>query len=124
MWSRLRSRGAAMAPNLEWDDFALTRQFEALDKRLDGHDDALRGLAHFPIDVATAALNIEHLGDQIRSTREEIAGVAHSCERMREDWQKALDARQKGRTAMVVAVITGCFTVLAALVVLVGSLAG
>jgi hypothetical protein len=111
-----------MAPNLEWDDFALTREFEALDKRLTTHEHALEGLAHFPIDVARAALNIEHLAGEVKSVRAEVAGVAHQCEKMREDRQAEIDSRRKGRTAIVVAVITASATVLAALVVLVGAL--
>jgi phytoene/squalene synthetase len=97
-------------PNEQWDDFALTQQFQAIDRRLDSYEDALRGLAHFPIDVATAALNIEHLTAEVRE--------------LREDWREETDARRKGRTAIVVAFIGGSATVLAAMVVLVGAALG
>jgi glucose-6-phosphate isomerase len=95
-------------PNEQWDDFALTQKFQAIDRRLDSHDDAMSGLAHFPIDVARAALNIEHLTDEFKE--------------LRADWTAERDSRRKGRTAVVVAVIGGSATVLAALVVLVGAL--
>lgn len=112
-----------MVPNEQWDDFALTREFAALDRRIGSYEDAVKGLAHFPIDVATAALNIEHLTDEVGRVRLAVGDVKTECEQMREDWQTQADTRRKGRTAIVVAVITGCFTVLAALVVLVGALA-
>lgn len=113
-----------MVPNEQWDDFALTREFAALERRIDTYEDAIKGLAHFPIDVATAALNIEHLTTEIQSVRTDLGKVAAACEQMREDRVGEIEARRKGRTAIVVAIITGCFTVLAALVVLVGTLAG
>lgn len=106
-----------MAPNEQWDDFALTREFDAIDRRIGAYEDAVKGLAHFPIDVATAALNVEHLTAAV--DRLEAAVVE-----MRADWREQIDARRKGRTAIVVAVITGSATVLAALVVLVAQLAG
>lgn len=110
-------------PNEQWDDFALTREFAALDRRIDNYEDAMKGLAHFPIDVATAALNIEHLTGEVQSVRVEVGRVAAMCDQIRLDWQSHADQLRKRRTAIVVAIITGCFTVLAALVVLVGTLA-
>jgi hypothetical protein len=102
----------------------LTREFAAIDQRIGNFEDSMKGLAHFPIDVATAALNIEHLTREVQSIRGEVVGVAHQCEKMREERQAEVDSRRKGRTAIVVAVITGSATVLAALVVLVAQLAG
>lgn len=104
-------------PNEQWDDFALSQQFTALDRRLETHDHALEGLSHFPIDVAKAALEIEHLA-------REVQNVQRTCEVIRDEWRQSVQGRQKGRTAVVVAIITGCFTILAALVVLVAQLAG
>lgn len=111
-------------PNPQWDDFALTNQFQALDKRFEMYEHALEGLSHFPIDVAKAALEIEHLATELVSVRKEVRDVASTCTQMHEEYRQDRDRRQKGRTAIVVAVVTGCFTVLAALVVLIGSLAG
>jgi hypothetical protein len=111
-------------PNLEWDDFALTREFQAIDKRMETHEHALEGLAHFPIDVATAALNIEHLTNEVSRVARTVSEVKGECEKIRESRQAEVENRRKGRTAIVVAVITGSATVLAALVVLVAQLAG
>lgn len=113
-----------MVPNEQWDDFALTREFTALDRRIGSYEDAVQGLAHFPIDVATAALNIEHLASEIQSVRTEVGKVATACAQIRTDWQLQAEARRKGRAAIVAAVIAGCFTVLAALIALVGVLVG
>jgi hypothetical protein len=103
-------------PNERWTDFALTERFQDLDRRLENYDDAIKGLAHFPIDVAKAALEIEHLAHEIQV-------VNQTCQGFHEEWQQSLESRQKGRTAIVVAVIAGCFTVLASLVALVATLA-
>lgn len=111
-----------MAPNEQWDDFALSREFTALGRRIESYEDAVKGLAHFPIDVATAAVNIEHLTAEIVSVRADIGKVAKACEQIREDWKNETESRRKYRTAIVTAVIAGCFTVLAALVALVGVL--
>jgi hypothetical protein len=105
-----------MVPDRDWDDFALTREFAALDRRIGTYEDAVRGLAHFPVDVATAALNIEHL-------TAEVARVGRQVSDLRAEWRAQGENRRKGRTAIVVAVITGSATVLAALVVLVAQLA-
>jgi uncharacterized coiled-coil protein SlyX len=111
-------------PNEKWTDFALTERFADLDKRLEFYDHALEGLSHFPIDVAKATLNVEHVRDEIPLLREEIKGVAKTCEDFRGEWKQAMNERQKGRTAIVTAIIVGCATVLAALVALVGVLFG
>jgi hypothetical protein len=111
-------------PNDQWDDFALSRQFAVIDQRIGNFEDAMKGLAHFPIDVATAALNIEHLTHEVARVARTVAEVKGECEKIRETRQTELENRQKGRTAIVVAVITGSATVLAALVVLLAQVAG
>ena len=104
-------------PNLEWDDFALSKQFEALDKRLQMHEHTLDGLSHFPIDVAKAALEIEHLNAEIRSVRT-------VCEGFHEEWQKSTENRQKNRVAIVVAIIGGICVVIASLITMLATLVG
>jgi uncharacterized coiled-coil protein SlyX len=104
-------------PNQQWDDFALTERFHDLDRRLATYDDTLRGLSHFPIDVAKAALEIEHLTKEIQSVRD-------TCEGFHEEWQKSVEGREKNRTAMVVGIITGICVVLASLITMIATLVG
>lgn len=113
-----------MVPREDWDDFALSREFATIDRRIGGYEDAVKGLSHFPIDVAKAALSIEHLTEEVARVGQQVGEVKGECEKIREDWQEQVENRRKGRTAIVVAVITGSATVLAALVVLVAQLAG
>jgi hypothetical protein len=97
-------------PNDQWDDFALTQKFNEVDRRLDNHDDGFKGLSHFPTDVATAALNIEHLTTELSEFRDEL--------------RHTREERGRGRVAITVAVITGCATVVAAIIVLLAQVWG
>lgn len=113
-----------MVPNPNWDDFALDREFEAMTKRLDMLEHAHEGLSHFPIDLAKATLNIEHLAGQIDSARHEIQDVRATCDQFHKEWRRSMDARSKGRTMIVVAIITGSFAVLASIAAALLGLAG
>lgn len=112
-------------PNEQWDDFALSRQFEAIDRRLDTHEHSLEGLSHFPIDTAKAALEIEHMTVEMGRLRSDLSQVAESCNSIRAEIRQADQEKQKGRTALLIAAVAGTIgalgTIGAAIVAVLGA---
>lgn len=96
-------------PNDQWDDFALSQQFESIDrrfeaqeKRLDTHDHTFEGLSHFPVDVAKAALSIDHLTEELREFRTE--------------YRSDKSGRHRDRLALIVAIVAGSLGIVASTV--------
>ena len=106
-----------MSPNEQWTDWALTQQFKAYDREPGTVTDTLEGLSHLPTDIATSVLKIEQL-------RKDMESIADDCRQWHSEWRQSVEARRKGRVALVAAVIAGSCAVLASIAAALISLAG
>jgi hypothetical protein len=97
----------------KWDDHSLDQKFTGIDRTLQRQDDVLTAVAALPHSVGVLSRDLERLTNE---SREALEGVRAECKAIREEYKQANAERAKNRTTITVAVIAGCFTVMAALI--------